>query len=150
MTKSTKWPVRPAKTQITLGIFAVLLKKHCSLNYLLRAQWRLIRLGGCPGWSESSLAGVHVPFSWFCHEATLILSDVVSRQLLAVHAHFAQPDDVIKWTELVPRATSGLFGSNWNYKEIIFSVFSFSFLFSCILSNTGVCQTQGLVRVSVK
>ena len=27
----------------------------------------LIRLGGCPGWSESSL-GAH-PLCWFCHEA---------------------------------------------------------------------------------
>ena len=32
----------------------------------------LIRLGGCPGWSESSL-GVQ-PFCWFCHVAAQILN----------------------------------------------------------------------------
>ena len=47
MTKPTKWHVRPAKTQISLGIrpvwsvFAVHRKKHWALNYLLSAQWRL-------------------------------------------------------------------------------------------------------------
>ena len=30
-------------------------------------QWRLIGLGGCPGWSESSLGAQS--FGWFCHEA---------------------------------------------------------------------------------
>ena len=40
MTKPTKWHVRPAKTQISLGIrpvrsvFAVRMKKHWALNYL--------------------------------------------------------------------------------------------------------------------
>ena len=67
MTKPTKWHVRPAKTQISLGIhpvwsvFAVCMKKHWALNcmYLLSAQWRLIRLGGCPGWPESMLGACH-------------------------------------------------------------------------------------------
>ena len=54
MTKPTEMNVRPAKTQISLGI-----------RYKLRTQaffmWTaktLIRLGGCPGWSEYSL-GAH-------------------------------------------------------------------------------------------
>ena len=64
MTKPTKWPVRPAKTQISLGI--------CHLPSLIRVfavhsmdskgpkvssciQRRLIRLGWCPDRSESSL-----------------------------------------------------------------------------------------------
>ena len=38
------------------------------LSYLLSAQRRLIRLGGCPGWSESSLGAQS--FCWFCHEVT--------------------------------------------------------------------------------
>ena len=60
----TKWHVRPAKTQISLGIrpvwsvFAVRMKKALALSYPMSAQWRLIRLGGCLGWSESSL-GAH-------------------------------------------------------------------------------------------
>ena len=40
-------------------VFAVCMKKAWVLSYPLGAQWRLIRLGGCPGWSESSL-GAHV------------------------------------------------------------------------------------------
>ena len=61
MTKLTKWPVYPAKTQISLGIypvwsvFAVCMKKAWVLSYSLSTQWPLIRLGGCPDWSESSL-----------------------------------------------------------------------------------------------
>ena len=73
MTKPTKWHVRPVKTQISLGIcpvwsvFAVRMKKAWVLSYPLRAQRRLIRLGGCPGWSESLLGAQS--FCWFCHEA---------------------------------------------------------------------------------
>ena len=69
--------MRPAKTQISLGIrpvwsvFVVRMKKACVLSYLLSAQRRLIRLGGCPDWSESSL-GAH-SLCWFCHEADHIL-----------------------------------------------------------------------------
>ena len=51
MTKPTKWHVRPAKTQISLGIRPV-------LDFFKRTAKTLIRLGGCPGWSESSL-GAH-------------------------------------------------------------------------------------------
>ena len=57
MTKPTKWRVRPAMTQIRLGIgpvwtvFSVHKKKHWALNYLLSAQLRL--------WS----------FCWFCRAA---------------------------------------------------------------------------------
>ena len=65
--------VRPAKTQDQPGhppslirVFAVCMKKAWVLTYLLRIQWRLIRLGGCPGWSESSLGTQS--FCWFCHE----------------------------------------------------------------------------------
>ena len=68
VTKQTKWHVRRAKTQISLGIRPVAqadLSLRCALKELLRTQaffkWTaktLIRLCGCPGWSESSL-GAH-------------------------------------------------------------------------------------------
>ena len=58
-----------------IRVFAVHLKKAWVLSYPLSAQRRLwsdwadaqtlIRLGGWPGWSESSL-GAH-SFRWFCH-----------------------------------------------------------------------------------
>ena len=54
MTKPTTWHVRPAKTQISLGM-----KKAWFLSYPLSAQRRL------SGWSESSLGAQS--FCWFCH-----------------------------------------------------------------------------------
>ena len=55
-----------------IRVFAVRMKKAWVLSYPLSAQRKLIRLGGCPGWSESSLGAQS--FCCFCHEATLILS----------------------------------------------------------------------------
>ena len=64
----TKWHVRPAKTQISLDIRPVWSESSLSawrkLGYPLSTQRRLIRLGGCPGWSESSLGAQS--FCWFC------------------------------------------------------------------------------------
>ena len=62
MTKQTKWYVRRAKTQFSLGTRPV--RSESSLSAWrkigsLATHWAkaktLIRLGGCPGWSESSL-----------------------------------------------------------------------------------------------
>ena len=69
--------VRLVKTRISLGIrpvwsvFAVRMKKAWVLSYPLSVQLRLIRLGGCPGWSESSLGAQS--FCWFCHVAAQIV-----------------------------------------------------------------------------
>ena len=65
MLKPTKWPVQPAKTEYPgWSVFTVRMKKCWVLSYPLSAQRRLIRLGGCPGWSESLLAAQS--FCWFC------------------------------------------------------------------------------------
>ena len=70
MIKPTQWSVRPGKTQISLGIrpvrsvFAVRPKQQLVLNYPLSAQQRLIRLGGCPGCSESSLGANVILLVW--------------------------------------------------------------------------------------
>ena len=78
--KTNKMSMRPAKTQISLGtrpvwsVFAVRMKKPWVLSYPLSAQRRLISLGGCPGWSESSLGAQS--FYWFCHVAAHIISAV--------------------------------------------------------------------------
>ena len=62
MTKPAKWHVHTAKTQIRLGIvFAVCMKKAWVLSYPFSTQRRLIRLGKCPGWSES-LLGTQIIF----------------------------------------------------------------------------------------
>ena len=71
--KTNKVSVCPAKTQISLGIrpvwsvFAVRSMGSQGPKLSSCAQRRLIRLGECPGWSESSL-GAH-SFCWFCHVA---------------------------------------------------------------------------------
>ena len=66
MTKPTKWHVRPAKTQISLGC-----PHEERLGPWLPTECRsktLISLGGCPGWSESSLGTQS--FCWFCHRGS--------------------------------------------------------------------------------
>ena len=68
MTKPTKWHVRPAKTQVSLGICPVWSESSLSA-------WR--KLGSLAiHWVHSensdqtrSLRWVHMPFCWFCHEA---------------------------------------------------------------------------------
>ena len=60
--ETNKMTVRPAKTQISLGIRPVwsesLLCAQCVAedpNFFMGTAKTLIRLGGCPGWSESLL-----------------------------------------------------------------------------------------------
>ena len=62
MDKTTRWSVRPVKTQISLGIRPVWSESSLSAWRKLRSlathkahSKDLIRLGRCPGWSESSL-----------------------------------------------------------------------------------------------
>ena len=73
MTKPPKWPLRPAKTQISLGIrqhppslirlFAVRMKKHLGPQLPIeRTAKTLISLGGWPGWPESSLGYTVLPY----------------------------------------------------------------------------------------
>ena len=74
MTEPTKWHVRPAKTQISLGICPVWSESSlCAQwvaedqDFFMRTAKTLIRLGECPGWSESSLGAQS--FCCFRHEA---------------------------------------------------------------------------------
>ena len=76
MTKPTKWSVRPAKTQISLGIRPVWSESSLSA-------WRNIASFCCPfaplsalrhlwsDWTDAqadlSLSWAHVSFYWFCH-----------------------------------------------------------------------------------
>ena len=56
---------QPGHPPSLIRVFAVRMKKPWVLSYPLSAQRRLIRQGGCPGWSESSLGAYS--FCWFCH-----------------------------------------------------------------------------------
>ena len=77
MTKPTKC-VRPAKIQISLGIRPVWSEFSLCAQWVakdpaffMRTAKTLVRQGGCPGWSESSL-GAHSLY-WFCHVAAHLL-----------------------------------------------------------------------------
>ena len=59
---------QPGHPPSLIRVFTVRIKKAWVLSYPLSAQRRLIRLGGCPGWSESLLDTQS--FCWFCREAT--------------------------------------------------------------------------------
>ena len=59
---------QPGYPPSLIRVFAVHMKEAWVLSYRLSAQRRLIRLGRCPGWSES-LPGA----CWFCHANALLL-----------------------------------------------------------------------------
>ena len=61
---------QPGHPPSPIRVFAVCMKKHWVLSYPLSTQQRLIRLGRCSGWSESSLG--KQSFCWFCYEAAHI------------------------------------------------------------------------------
>ena len=70
--KTNKMICAPSETQISLcirpvwSVFPVRMKKALVHIYPLSAQWRLVRLGRCPGWSESSLGAevILLVLSW--------------------------------------------------------------------------------------
>ena len=75
--KTNKVSVHPAKTQISLGIR--LRSQHEEILGpklpIERTAKTLIRLGRCPGWSESSRGAQS--FCWFCHVAAQFLVKVL-------------------------------------------------------------------------
>ena len=78
MTKQTKWSVHPAKIGSAwappslIRVFAVCMKKHWVLSYPLSPQRSLIRLDGCPGWSES-LLGAQVILVLLCSSSVITI-----------------------------------------------------------------------------
>ena len=50
---------QPGNQPSLIRVFAVRMKKAWALSYPVSAERRLIRLGGCPGWSESRWAQSH-------------------------------------------------------------------------------------------
>ena len=64
--KMTHTPSEDSGPASLIIVFAVCMKKSLALNYPESAQRRLIRMGGCPGWSESSLGAVVTLLAWSC------------------------------------------------------------------------------------
>ena len=77
MTKPTKWHVRPAKTQISLGIRPVWSESSLCTQWVPKdPSLGLSSCGQRRLWSDwaaaqadLSLRWAHKPFYWFCHEA---------------------------------------------------------------------------------
>ena len=85
--KPTKWHVRPAKIQISLGIRPVwsesslsAMKKAWVLSYPMSAQRRL-----WSDWADAqvdlSLRWAHMPFCCFCHEAAQMVFEPIGLKL---------------------------------------------------------------------
>ena len=68
---------QPGHPPSLIRVFTVRMKKAWVLSYPLSAQRRLIRLGGCPSWSESSL-GAH-SFCCFCHVVAHLIFNKVGK-----------------------------------------------------------------------
>ena len=64
---------QPGHLPSLIRVFAVRMKKVC-LVPIKRTAKTLIRLGGCPGWSESSLGAQSL--CWFCHVAAHLLNEL--------------------------------------------------------------------------
>ena len=62
---------QPGHPPSLISVFVVRSMGSWGHNVSLCGKWRLIRLGGCPGWSEFSLGAQ--AFCWFCHVAAHFL-----------------------------------------------------------------------------
>ena len=78
MTKPTKWHVRPAKTQISLGIRRVWSESSLCTQWVAKGPSFLH--ADSEDWSDwadaqadPSLRWAHMPFYWFRHEAAQII-----------------------------------------------------------------------------
>ena len=86
-TKPTKW-LCAQSDQSSLCAHRYLRIQGLFLFFFMRTAKTLIRLGACPGWSESSL-GAHT-FCWSCHVAAQYVSLIKSRSKL-LHSEIYGP-----------------------------------------------------------
>ena len=70
--KTNKMTVCPASTQSDQSLYCALIWKLRTQGSFMRTAKTLIRLGGCRGWSESSL-GAHVILLVFLEAAQFII-----------------------------------------------------------------------------
>ena len=138
MTKQTKW-CAPAKTDqpghlsSLIRVFAVRLKKHWVLNYLLRARWRPIRLGGCPGWSKSLLDA---------HIILLVFSCGGSNVTGCHHNHLA----FNTWSKSNLQANKNCLYKIQSFSHIVTKLISLHFSYKPV-SQTGM-KTEYYDRIS--
>ena len=73
MSKPTKWHVRPVGIRPVWSEPSLSAWRKLGSSAIEHTVKTLIRLGGCPGWSESSLGAQ--TFCWFCHEVAHLWSN---------------------------------------------------------------------------
>ena len=103
MTKPTKWPVHPVKTQISLGIHPVWSESSLCTQWVAKdprflhadsedwSDWADAQANLSPRW-------VHRPFCCFCHEAAQIMKWVRAQQNHVCPSKTDQPVHVV-WSE---------------------------------------------------
>ena len=111
MTKPTKWPLRPAKTQVSLGIHLVWSESSVCTQWVAKdklsscGQRRLIRLSRCIGWSEFSL-GTHIVLlvlsCWGSYIHTDLEDGIMSLGWADfIRSHETWASSVIRWYQLI-------------------------------------------------
>ena len=89
MTKPTKWMCAQRRLRSAWASAQSDQSLRCP-HEALSAQRRLIRLAGCPGWSESSLGAQ--PHCWFCHVAAHTLIFFFYQRVMRVRI-VSSPDE---------------------------------------------------------
>ena len=92
----TDQPVHPPSL---IRVFAVHMKKHWVLSYPLSALRRLIRLGGCPGWFESSLGTKAFFVGFVMRWLTFRKCIIIFASGLRNKPHFRRPCSLALWLQ---------------------------------------------------
>ena len=162
MTKPTKWHVRSAKTQISLGIRPVWSESSLSAWRKLGSlathgahsedsdqtgRMTLIRLGRCPGWSESSLGA---------HAVSLVLSRGGSFHAATHNARWPStpqgvslmwpPCQVVCWSSLPSCSISPPWYLQLSYQRFSSHCWPLGFLLAMILAAHLVTYNSNTER----
>ena len=150
MTKPTKWHVRPAKPQISLGIRPVWSESSLSA-------WRGIRplathwVHSKDSWSDSadaqadlSLCWAHMPFCWFCHEAAHF-QIVGPKSKLRMKFQYR-----MKWNLPAHSKTNKMTCVPCNNSDQVWSAFSLCTQWVAKDPSFFMCTTKTLIRLSAQ
>ena len=112
MTKPTKWALRPAKTQISLGIHPVW--SESSLSAWRKVGSLATHWAHSEDWSHwadtqanQSLRWAHRPYCWFCHEAAHAVIDTFRFNSTRKHYTKSEWCRYIKWASSRENLSSG-------------------------------------------
>ena len=107
----------------------------------------LIRLGGCPGWSESS-PGTQ-SFCWFCHEAAQMVIIFLHTRSLGTQKHRSYKfyQFCVKFSEFVPKKV--MFSSLWHWCHHIWLKMTSNCIIECCKKVMLECHTRVVLHPTV-